>query len=462
MIRIFRHYISTAYLGLMVVEAVILSAAIFIGAHLRFLHEEGWQAESDWWVTAFLFALTMVILNAALGLYQRVAHRWGLAEFLLRLGVSFTFGAVAMSLIFYAFPGLFIGRGIFALTLLFSALAIIAIRLVFCRFVDSQHLRRRVLVLGAGQLASRILESSQKLADANLTLLGFVRMGNESCQVDLSRVLEIEGPLRDFAEREDIDEIVVAPDDRRQGFPVDELLDCKMAGIEVVDLLTFFEREAGIIKIDCLQPSWLVFSDGFRMKSSLLVKRLFDIVASFVLLAVTWPVMLLTAIAIWIEGGGKHPVLYRQTRVGENFRLFQLAKFRSMRPDAEKDGARMAAVNDERITRVGRFIRKTRIDELPQLWNVLKGDMSFVGPRPERPEFVEKFAETIPYYAERHRVKPGITGWAQVRYPYGASEADAVEKLQYDLYYVKNYSLFLDVLIMLQTVEVVLWGKGAR
>ncbi|GAB6066792.1 TIGR03013 family PEP-CTERM/XrtA system glycosyltransferase [Methylothermus subterraneus] len=461
MIRIFRHYVSTVYLGLMAVEMVVLSAAIFIGAHLRFLRADGWQAESDWWITALLFAFTGVILNAALGLYQRAAHRWGMAELVLRLSLSFIFATVGMSLIFYAFPDLFVGRGIFGFAVLFSLLALLGVRLLFCRFVDSARLKRRVLVLGAGELARRILDCSQRLP-ANLNLVGFVRMGGEACQIDGERLIEMNVPLRELAEREDIDEIVVAPDDRRGGLPVDEILDCKMQGIEVVDLLTFFERELGIVKIDCLHPSWLVFSDGFKMHSSLVLKRLFDIAASLGLLAVTWPVMLATALALWIESRGKWPIFYRQTRVGADWQLFQVVKFRSMRPDAEKGGALMARPNDERVTRVGRFIRKTRIDELPQLWNVLKGDMSFVGPRPERPEFVEKFAETIPYYAERHRVKPGITGWAQVRYQYAESEQDTLEKLQYDLYYVKNYSLFLDFLILLQTVEVVLWGKGAR
>ncbi len=462
MIRIFRHYISAAYLSLMLLELAVFLAAIFIGGHFRFLRSEGWRMEFYGWITAGLFALTMVILNAGVGLYQRATHQWSLANLLLRLSASFMLGTVVMSLIFYAFPKLFIGRGIFGFALLVSFLATVGARRLFYRFVDSQRLKRRVLVLGAGNLARRMLDCGQRLPYGNLTLVGFVRMGNESCQVDSERLIDLDVPLRELAEREDIDEVVVAPDDRRQGFPVDELLDCKMQGIDVVDLLTFFEREAGIVKIDCLHPSWLVFSDGFRMQSSLLVKRLFDIAASLGLLAVAWPVMLVTAAAIWIECRGKHPIFYRQTRVGADWKLFRLIKFRSMRPDAEKDGVRMAKPNDDRVTRVGRFIRKTRIDELPQLWNVFKGDMSFVGPRPERPEFVERFAEAIPYYAERHRVKPGITGWAQVRYPYAEDEADTIEKLQYDLYYVKNYSLFLDFLILLQTVEVVLWGKGAR
>lgn len=460
MIRIFRHYVSTAYLSLMLVELATYFSAIFIGAHLRFLRAEGWQADSDWWIAALLFALTMVSLNASVGLYQRTTQQGSLINLLLRLSVSFMFAAVVMSLIFYAFPDLFVGRGIFGFALLFSLFATALVRYLFYQFVDSQRLKRRVLVIGAGNLACQILQFGKNFP--NLTLVGFVPLGNDPCQVGSERLIDLDIPLRELAEREDIDEIVVALDDRRKGLPVDEILDCKMQGIEVVDLLSFFEREAGIIKIDCLYPSWLVFSDGFKLHSSLVVKRLFDIAASLALLAVAWPVMLLTAAAIWIECRGKHPILYRQTRVGEGWKCFQLIKFRSMRPDAEKDGARMALPNDDRITPVGRFIRKTRIDELPQLWNVLKGEMSFVGPRPERPEFVDKFAETIPYYAERLRVKPGITGWAQVRYAYAENEQDTFEKLQYDLYYVKNYSLFLDFLILLQTVEVVLWGKGAR
>jgi sugar transferase (PEP-CTERM system associated) len=235
-----------------------------------------------------------------------------------------------------------------------------------------------------------------------------------------------------------------------------------MGGFEVVDLLTFFEREAGLLRVDSLHPSWLVFSDGFRLAGvQQAIKRWLDIAACLTLLLVAWPVMALTALAIMVESGVGAPILYRQVRVGLNGRLFNVIKFRSMRTDAEKDGkAQWARANDDRITRVGLFIRKVRIDELPQLLNVLKGEMSLVGPRPERPEFVEKFAETIPYYAERHRVKPGITGWAQLCYQYGASYQDTIEKLQYDLYYVKNYSIFLDILIMLQTIEVVLWGKG--
>jgi len=261
-----------------------------------------------------------------------------------------------------------------------------------------------------------------------------------------------------------IDEIVLAADDRRKGLPVQDILDCKMSGVEVVDLLTFFERETSKIRLDILHPSWLYLSDGFRNSMfRRLSKWLFDITVVLFLLPFVLPIMAMVTAAILVENRGRGPVLYRQTRVTENGRLFPIYKFRSMQSDAEHDGvARWAVKNDARITRIGSVLRKYRLDELPQLFNILRGDMSFVGPRPERPEFVEKLSKIIPYYNERHRVKPGLTGWAQICYPYGASEDDGLNKLQYDLYYVKNYSIFLDALVLLQTAEVVLLGKGAH
>jgi sugar transferase (PEP-CTERM system associated) len=251
-------------------------------------------------------------------------------------------------------------------------------------------------------------------------------------------------------------------DDRRRGFPIRELLDCKSLGIDVVDILAFLERESGKVKVDLMEPSWIIFSEGFTRRGSRMAAfRLFDLGVSVTLLALSWPVMLLAALAILIEDG--RPVLYRQTRVGMLGRNFELLKFRSMRKDAEIDGsARWAQLDDHRITKVGLWIRKLRIDELPQILNVIRGDMRFIGPRPERPDFVRELSEKIPYYHERHCVKPGLTGWAQLSYPYGSSERDALEKLQFDLYYVKNQSLIFDLMILLQTVEVVIWGKGAR
>ena len=264
--------------------------------------------------------------------------------------------------------------------------------------------------------------------------------------------------------RNRVDQVIVAVDDRRKGLPMEELLRCRTRGVDVIDLLTFLEHEMGKIKLDLMYPSWLAFSEGFRRGFlRAMVKRGFDLGVSLLLLSAAFPIMLVTALLIWAESGFRGPILYRQMRVGERGQEFEVLKFRSMRTDAEKDGqAKWAQSNDPRVTRVGAFIRKYRIDELPQILNVLRGEMSFVGPRPERPQFVQGLNSKLPYYGERHQVKPGLTGWAQICYPYGASEEDAFEKLQYDLYYVKNHSLFLDLTILLQTAEVVLWGKGAR
>jgi sugar transferase (PEP-CTERM system associated) len=290
-----------------------------------------------------------------------------------------------------------------------------------------------------------------------------VALPGEDTAVDKNQVICTGKNISAIADQYNVDEIVIAPDNNHKDMPFDDLLDCKMSGVRVMDMMSFYEREQGIISLENVQPSWLIFCDGFAQGGfRALEKRFFDLAASLMLFTVAWPFMLITAVAIFLESGFKGPILYRQMRVGENNKHFEVLKFRSMKTDAEKNGAQWAQPKDNRITRVGGFIRKTRIDELPQLFNVLKGNMSFVGPRPERPEFVEGFNERIPYYRERHRVKPGITGWAQLCYPYGADEYDTIQKLQYDLYYVKNYSLFLDFSIMFNTVEVVLWGKGAR
>jgi sugar transferase (PEP-CTERM system associated) len=256
-------------------------------------------------------------------------------------------------------------------------------------------------------------------------------------------------------------EIVIASEDRR-GLPVHQLLQCKLSGVRVTDYVDFYERESGRVDLAALRPSWFIFSDGFRTGPVVEgLKRTFDIMLALLTLVLVFPIMALTAVAIRLEGKG--PILYRQDRVGLRGEVFILLKFRSMSQDAEVNGSPVwAAKRDPRITRVGWFIRKTRIDELPQLYNVLRGHMSFVGPRPERPYFVNRLAQSIPYYQERHAVKPGITGWAQVNYPYGASLEDARSKLSYDLYYLKNRGLFLDLIILIRTVRVVLWPDGAR
>ena len=268
--------------------------------------------------------------------------------------------------------------------------------------------------------------------------------------------------LIDVARRHRVSHIVVAAHERRGGrIPLDELLECKLAGIQVLDLLSFYEQELGLIRLSYLRTGWLVYGDGFSQGTTrAIIKRLFDVSVASCLLLLASPVMLITAVVILLETG--RPIFFRQERVCAPGQSFDILKFRSMVQDAEKDGPRWATVGDSRITRVGQFIRLTRIDELPQLINVLRGEMSFVGPRPERPYFVEKLNQQVPYYDIRHYVKPGITGWAQVRMDYGASVEEAMEKLEYDLFYVKNHSLFLDFMVLFETIQVVLRKKGAR
>ena len=316
-----------------------------------------------------------------------------------------------------------------------------------------------------GSAASTITSSLRRKTDRQgFTIVGFVRVDDAVPTVTGERVINLRQPLAEYAKQTEIDQIVVALDNKRDQTPSEEFFKCRLQGIKVMNLVNFFEREAGKILVDFATPGWMTLTEDLRSNtSSSITKRTFDICASVVLLLATWPVMLITALAIWIEDGLKAPVFFSQQRVGLNGKAFQVLKFRSMSIDAEGDGkARWATVNDSRVTRVGAFIRRTRIDELPQIFNVLSGEMAFIGPRPERPEFVQQLAERIPYYNSRHAVKPGITGWAQLCYPYGASEEDARQKLQFDLYYVKNQSLFLDLMVTLRTVEVVLFGKGAR
>lgn len=458
---------STRWLLLLaMLEVALLTLCVKLASQLRYIADEpSLIGFSEYvWPRALLFALVIAAGMAALGLYQaHLRETWfGL---LARQAVGFVFGGIALIVIYYVFPLAYIGRSVFGIALVFGFVVIAAFRVVFTRLVDTEALKRRVLVLGAGRRAALILQRMRRRSDRRgFSIVGFVRMGEEAVVVPEDRLLVLDGPLRVWAQRLEIDEIVVGPDDRRDGLPMEALLDCKQAGVAITDLATFFERESGKVKLSLIEPSWLVFSDGFDSSPlRLAVKRVFDVVTALIVLALTWPLMLLVALAIRLESGKGQPILYRQERVGERGEVFALAKFRSMRTDAERDGvARWATKNDDRVTRVGRIIRKTRLDELPQLVNVLRGEMSLVGPRPERPQFVQELAEKIRYYNLRHSVKPGLAGWAQLRYPYGASEEDATEKLKYDLFYVKNHNLLFDLMILIQTVEVVLFGRGAR
>lgn len=466
MLRIFRHYIPTTLLLLGLAEALILVVSIYVGAALAVAIGDLSPAASEVDIglsvlsRAAVFSAAMLAGMIAMGFYQR-DQRDGPLETIVRLLLSFVVGFLVMGAIYLLAPDLVLGGAAFAVALLASFVGIATCRIVCSAHTDARF-SRRVIVLGVGERAKQI-ENLRRASDRQgITLVGFVDIGIDSQVVSEAKTIRPTVPLRTLAERFAAEELVVAIDDRRKGLPVDEILDCKMHGIRILDEATFLERQLGKIRLDALHPSGVIFADGFTqavMRRG--EKRLFDLVASLILLTITLPIMLVTALLIFLESGA--PIFYTQQRVGLRGRCFSVIKFRSMRQDAEVDGkAVWASKEDSRVTRIGKFIRKTRIDELPQLLNVLKGDMSFVGPRPERPQFVEELARAIPYYDLRHHVKPGITGWAQVSYPYGSSIKDSREKLQYDLYYLKNYSVFLDVNILLQTIQVILWGKGAR
>jgi len=461
-IRIFRHYISSAYLWLILIEAAMFFAAMYFGSNARFLFTESWYTDLDITLASLVFSLVLTLSCLGLGLYRR-SLSWDDYDLMARTCVSFSIAIFLVTAIYYLLPQFLIARGVLLYALFFAFIGMMITRFLFYRLTNIDQLMRRILVIGSGEKASKLIQVNNEFIHKGFTIVGFIPMAEEVSMVDPNQIISADKSIFEIYEQLSIDEIVIALDDKRRGMPLDDLLDCKMSGATIMDTMGFYEREQGIISLENVHPSWLVFCDGFAQAGSRAIgKRSFDIVASLLLFAVAWPFMLLTALAIMLESGLKAPIFYKQVRVGEYNKNFNVLKFRSMKTDAEKNGAQWAQQNDSRITKVGGFIRKSRIDELPQIFNVLKGDMSFVGPRPERPEFVSGFEERIPYYRERHRVKPGITGWAQLCYPYGADEYDTVQKLQYDLYYVKNYSLFLDLSIMLNTVEVVLWGKGAR
>jgi sugar transferase (PEP-CTERM system associated) len=463
--RFFRLYLKVPIVLLGVIEGALLFFAPYFAAAIRHGSRAAGAAipSGKLWPTALMFAVFGLVSLIAVGLYT-MRQRTGRTGMVLRVLAAVMNAVVLSAMTFYLFPSLQIGRVTIGLTVVIAVASCVLTRLLFERVVDQDTFKRRVLVYGAGRRAASLLQLRRRSDQRGFKLLGFMATDGDEVSPTEDRLIPRPKDLFGWANEHEVDEIVVAMDDRRRGFPMHEFLECRLAGIEILELATFLERETGKVRLDVLNPSWIIFGEGFRVSFiQRAVERAFDVMATLGLLFVSAPFMLAVTIAILIEDGPGAPVLYRQRRVGRHGAVFDVLKFRSMRTDAEKAGEAIWAVkNDPRVTRVGAVIRKTRLDELPQLFNVLRGDMSFVGPRPERPEFVHQLEERIPYYRERHSVKPGITGWAQLCYPYGSTEHDAVEKLQYDLYYVKNRSLLFDLVILIQTVEVVLWGKGAR
>lgn len=411
---------------------------------------------------SIVFALFGLLSLMAVGLYS-TRQRNNVASRSVRVIIAYASATALSAFLYYLLPEFGVGRRTLVVAAGFAVVGSLALRLIGVRLLDEQLFKRRVLVFGAGSRAAKILALRRRSDKRGFHLVAFVPAEGDEIAVPAERLVPRPPDLFHWSQTNRIDEVVLAMDDRRREFPMEELLECRLAGIDVLELPGFLERETGKVRLDVSNPSWIVLGEGFSDSAlQRFVGRAFDVVISLTLLLLAAPIMLLTAIAIWLEDGFRAAVLYRQTRVGLYNQPFQILKFRSMTENAETDGAVWAAPEDPRITKVGAFIRKVRIDELPQLVNVLRGEMSFVGPRPERPEFVEQLAKCVPYYRSRHAVKPGITGWAQLCYSYGASDEDALEKLQYDLFYVKHRSLIFDLAIVVQTVEVVLWGKGAR
>ncbi|MET0520058.1 MAG: TIGR03013 family XrtA/PEP-CTERM system glycosyltransferase [Burkholderiaceae bacterium] len=460
MIRIFNHYLHRQTL-----LQVFFDLGLILFAVVSVVLSQGESAQS---VIPFVashglsLAGGMFVINSATGFYQHV-HNRSITESCARALLGLLFGLPLAYAIFSFLPANTGHRELITIAAMLSVAAVMVHRVYAAHSGTQSRLRTRILIFGSGA-AAKAVGSTLRAADPHAQIVGYFAGPNEeSPEVPPADVIAPQGSLTETARNLGVDEIVVALSERRGGsMPLRQLLDCKLYGIRVVDIATYFEKTLAQIKISHVNAGWLIFGDGFNQGLiRTVVKRVFDIIFSSLILLLALPVMAVAAIVIKLESRGD--VLYRQERVGLNGVPFKVIKFRSMRSDAEKDGKpRWATLNDDRVTRVGRFIRKVRIDELPQLLNVLRGEMSLVGPRPERQFFVDDLVSKIPYFAVRHSVKPGVTGWAQVRYEYGSTVEDSVEKLQYDLYYVKNHTLFLDLLILLETVAVVLTGKGAR
>lgn len=479
MVRVFRHHISlyAILLATLEVSFFVLGGLFLIGFVPGAVALSYDGVDRDFLIASLSLAIFITVCSV--GFYNRRAT--------MRSELRVVQWVVVLCLVSAVLGGVFLvywsafGQseqfpfGLWGTTVAVYVLAALVARFFFEYVIrDRAVLKKRIIVLGAGPQAERIYNITQQDSQCLFEVIGFLRCNDgEDDEVKVGPLLHDEMrtercALADFADSNDVDEIVVTIRDRRRpkgqlgnGLPIWEMMDCKLRGIRVTEFATFWERELGRVDLESIRPSWIIFSEGFDVSVfKRIFKRAFDLFFSTLFVLLTLPVMLLAAIAIKLDSKG--PVFYSQERVGRGGKTFSIRKFRSMRTDAEAGGAVWAKKNDDRVTRVGKFIRKTRIDEIPQILNVLNGDMSFVGPRPERPVFVKELEEQVPYYKERHRIKPGITGWAQINYPYGATVKDSCEKHTFDLYYMKNIGLFLDMVILMQTVRVVLFGEGAR
>ncbi|MFP4035948.1 MAG: TIGR03013 family XrtA/PEP-CTERM system glycosyltransferase [Desulfobacteraceae bacterium] len=462
--QIFRRYVSLRETAFVLGEGLLIFTAVYLASYFFFMPE----ADPLSLLEVLWPRILLVALVTQFSLYFNDLYSIRIPESTLDLGTrlmqAIGMTSITLAAIYFIFPDAIIGRWVFFLSLLFLICFLVSWRILYNIVISRRLFTQKALLVGSGELARDILAEVGLRRDLSFDIRTILGHPDETPSIDHPAAPFRKGfdDLCDLAEAEEATNIIVALDERRGRMPYRELLSCKIRGFNIIDGESFYERISGKLLVEKINPSWLIFSDGFRKPPfSRFLKRTSGLFLSSVMLIVTSPLMLLAALAIKLDSKG--PVVFSQERVGQDEKPFMLHKFRSMRQDAEEEsGPVWATEDDPRITRVGRIIRKLRIDELPQLWNVLKGDMSFVGPRPERAFFVEKLKQKIPYYAERFSVKPGITGWAQIMYPYGASDEDALEKLKYDLYYIKNMSLLLDLVVVFHTAKIVLLGRGSR
>jgi sugar transferase (PEP-CTERM system associated) len=458
-----RHNARTVLL--LLAEAFLLFGGLVLAVYIRF-DTAGADYELFERQGFYKSALVAVFCLGAFYLYDLYdfARMLDRRELVLRMVQALGLAWVALALCFYIFPLLMLGRGVSLIALPLALLVMVTWRLAIHWLLGHPQFGERILIVGSGPLAVELAREALERPDAGFRIVGFT--DNDPALLGKSlinpRVVGLSSDLEKIVPRENVDRIVVAMGERRGQFPTDQLLHLSLSGnVSIEEGASFYERLTGRVHLDMMRPSWLIFSGrGRQARLNAAARVLMHRAVALVGAILSLPVVILTAILIKLDSRG--PVLYRQERVGRNGRPFTVMKFRSMRTDAEKDGPVWALKEDDRVTRVGRVIRQIRVDEIPQFWNILKGEMNFVGPRPERPHFVKQLAEEIPYYEQRHLIAPGLTGWAQIKYPYGSSIEDARQKLQYDLYYIKNQSLVLDAAILFETVKTILFGRGAR
>jgi len=463
MARIFRHHVSPVKLALAVTDFVLIAGCVFLAEWLRMsildLDVKQTLASLIAKSAIPIFAFPLLV---GFGAYQSDAMG-DMKVFFPRMIVAMLTGFLLTAALVYLLPTLPLWRSIMLLSFILSSAAIILAHFSFTLFAKDSFLGRRVVILGAGKDASDLIKEVENSPESGLKVVSVIAAPDDDIVYDSAEILDDFRNLPSKIEKLGCELIVIGGRFDQQTLPIDELISCKLAGVQIMDRLAFFEEVRGYVDLDSTKADWIVFAEGFKGGSFFdrAIKRTMDLLISMALLTITLPILTLSAIAIKLTSRG--PVFYRQERVGLNKKVFNVLKLRSMAVDAEQAGVpKFAQKQDPRVTMVGGFLRRTRIDEIPQTLNVLIGDMSFVGPRPERSYFVNQLEEKVPFYRERHCMKPGITGWAQIRYPYGASFEDSRRKLEYDLYYIKNYSLFLDLLIILQTLRVVLFPHGVR